>query len=127
MKRYAPVAQRIRASDYGSEGYRFESCLAHRQRPCDESRKAFCYVDDDAAGCVAAAAGDAAVSLQYALEYKECAGPCNREPAHSPVALALVRCPLSLHGGQFLAVAYKDSGVVFSCEEAEDIAEAFDG
>ena len=29
--KHAPVAQRIRASDYGSEGCRFESCLAHRQ------------------------------------------------------------------------------------------------
>ena len=29
--KHAPVAQRIRASDYGSEGCRFESCLAHGQ------------------------------------------------------------------------------------------------
>ena len=28
-----PVAQLNRASDYGSEGYRFESCRDHKEQP----------------------------------------------------------------------------------------------
>ena len=40
----APIAQRIRASDYGSEGCRFESCSAHKLSPSSEGLFIFSFL-----------------------------------------------------------------------------------
>ena len=41
-----PVAQLNRVSDYGSEGYRFESCRDHSKNPIDNKQFSwiFCFI-----------------------------------------------------------------------------------
>ena len=40
---FGSVAQLNRASDYGSEGYRFESCRSHKHKTLDESQAFLFY------------------------------------------------------------------------------------